>query len=81
MAEERTNDQSDVAEADPTARLAGRVSAALELNALDEARVLVSGLRARDLAEVIEMLQPDQRVALIQALGTAFDLNDDEYIS
>ena len=34
---------------------------------------LVRDLKAPDLADVIEQLAPDDRVALIQALGTAFD--------
>lgn len=34
---------------------------------------LVKGLMAPDLADVIELLEPDQRVQLIQALGPAFD--------
>ena len=34
---------------------------------------LVRTLKAPDLADVIELLAPDNRVALIQALGTSFD--------
>jgi magnesium transporter len=34
---------------------------------------LVRDLKAPDLADVIELLQPDERVALIQALGSTFD--------
>ncbi|HYD15566.1 MAG TPA: magnesium transporter [Hyphomicrobium sp.] len=34
---------------------------------------LVEDLHPRDLADVIELLSPDHRVALIQALGPAFD--------
>jgi len=33
----------------------------------------VKGLHTRDLADVIELLSPEHRVALIQSLGTAFD--------
>lgn len=73
MAEDRNHEQHPEDEAETAARLARSVAEALERDALDEARVLVAGLRARDLAEIIEMLQPDQRVALIQAMGTAFD--------
>jgi magnesium transporter len=34
---------------------------------------LVRGLKAPDLADVIEILEPDDRVALIQLLGNSFD--------
>ncbi len=37
------------------------------------AMALVRGLKTPDLADVIELLEPDDRVTLIQALGSAFD--------
>jgi Mg/Co/Ni transporter MgtE len=37
------------------------------------ARSLVAGMQAPDLADVLELLQPDERVQLVQALGAAFD--------
>ncbi|MCB1511731.1 MAG: magnesium transporter, partial [Hyphomicrobiaceae bacterium] len=45
------------------------------LGALDEARVcaLVEDLRAPDLADLIELLQPGERSAFVQALGKDFD--------
>jgi magnesium transporter len=48
---------------------------ALALHDGDSARAagLVSDLHPRDLADVIELLSPEHRVALIQALGSAFD--------
>lgn len=48
---------------------------ALALHDGDGARAaeLVRGLHTRDLADVIELLAPEHRVALIQALGPAFD--------
>ena len=48
---------------------------ALALHDGDSARAagLVSDLHPRDLADVIELLSPEHRVALIQALGPAFD--------
>jgi magnesium transporter len=49
------------------------VSAALAAGAPQAARVLVEDLRAPDLADVIELLQPDDRVALILAFGSDFD--------
>ncbi|MBN9276068.1 MAG: magnesium transporter, partial [Hyphomicrobium sp.] len=36
-------------------------------------RVLTHGLRAPDLADLIELLEPDERVQLIQILGDDFD--------
>jgi magnesium transporter len=48
---------------------------ALALHDGDSARAagFVSDLHPRDLADVIELLSPEHRVALIQALGSAFD--------
>ena len=48
---------------------------ALALHDGDGARAaeFVRGLHTRDLADVIELLAPEHRVALIQALGPAFD--------
>lgn len=48
---------------------------ALALHDGDSARaaLLVEDLRARDLADVIELLSPEHRIGLIQALGPAFD--------
>ncbi len=49
------------------------VSVALGQADVSGAARLVQDLKAPDLADVIELLEPDERVALIQALGTAFD--------
>jgi magnesium transporter len=46
---------------------------ALEENQAANVRVLTHGLRAPDLADVIELLDPDERVRLIQILGDDFD--------
>ncbi len=46
---------------------------ALEENQAANVRVLTHGLRAPDLADVIELLEPDERVRLIQILGDDFD--------
>ncbi len=53
--------------------LARDVKDALAHGSLDVAANLVRELKAPDLADVIEQLDPDDRVALIQALGTSFD--------
>ncbi|MFA5949084.1 MAG: magnesium transporter [Hyphomicrobium sp.] len=49
------------------------VAIALHDEDLPRVSALVSALRTRDLADVIELLSPDQRIELIQALGPAFD--------
>jgi magnesium transporter len=38
-------------------------------------QTLVADLKAPDLADLIELLEPDERVQLIQALGAAFDFD------
>ena len=49
------------------------VADALEHDDLTRARSLVQDLPAPDLADVIDLLEADQRVQLIEALGTDFD--------
>lgn len=49
------------------------VAAALASDNLDGIRARVEDLRAPDLADLIELLSPDERVQLIQALGPTFD--------
>ena len=58
---------------DDTADLVQDVALALHEGQVDRAASLVRDLRTRDLADVIELLSPEQRVELIQALGSAFD--------
>ncbi|MBA4026594.1 MAG: magnesium transporter, partial [Gordonia sp.] len=53
--------------------LVPQVSAALDAGDAARARTLTADLKTPDLADVIELLSPDDRVALIQALGAAFD--------
>ena len=53
--------------------LVREVGAALSAGAPQAARQLAEDLRAPDLAELIELLPPDQRVDLIQAFGSDFD--------
>jgi magnesium transporter len=57
----------------PTAELVRAVGDALEAHDTGEARALVADLQSPDLADLIELLEPEQRVALIQALGADFD--------
>jgi magnesium transporter len=72
MAEE-TEIESREGEAFDASGLVGKVAAALDAGAPDVARALVADLRPRDLADVIALLAPAERVALIQAMGPAFD--------
>ncbi|MEO8652283.1 MAG: magnesium transporter [Hyphomicrobiaceae bacterium] len=67
-----TVDPNESEEANSARRVAA-ISAALEAGDGDELRTLTQGLRAPDLADVIELLEPDERVQLIETLGTAFD--------
>ena len=53
--------------------IAAAVTEALAHDAPGAAADLVRTLKAPDVADVIEQLAPDNRVALIQALGTSFD--------
>jgi magnesium transporter len=72
MAEE-TQIENREGEAFDASGLVGKVAAALDAGAPDVARALVADLRPRDLADVIALLAPAERVALIQAMGPAFD--------
>ncbi|MEW5964380.1 MAG: magnesium transporter [Pseudomonadota bacterium] len=57
----------------PSADLVRAVAEAVQSGSASEVGRLVAELRARDLADVIEHLGPEQRVGLIQLLGAAFD--------
>ena len=72
MQEEAIGEPGTARGAQPAAELARALAEAL--SAADHARVrsLVAGLEAPDLADLIELLEPAQRVPLIEALGAAF---------
>lgn len=53
-------------------RLAG-LTLALEEGRTDAVRTLTQGVRAPDLADIIELLEPGERVRLIEMLGADFD--------
>ena len=53
--------------------LARPIADALAAGNLASVRDLARGLQAPDLADLMELLQPDERVRLVQALGAAFD--------
>jgi magnesium transporter len=57
----------------PVQDLVPQVASALEAHDVARIKELAAGLRAPDLAELVELLRPEQRVELIQALGTGFD--------
>lgn len=57
----------------PVAELVPAIVEALARGDSSSVRALSADLRAPDLADVIELLEPDQRVALIGALGPQFD--------
>lgn len=57
----------------PTAELVRAVSDALEAGDKVKVRELVADVQGPDLADLIELLDGEERVALIQTLGAAFD--------
>jgi len=57
----------------PAASRVRAVSDALRSGTSEAMRGLVGDLHAPDLADLIEQLEPDERVALVQALGPTFD--------
>jgi magnesium transporter len=57
----------------PTAELVRAVAEALEEHNTEQVRSLVADVEGPDLADLIEMLEPEQRVGLIMALGADFD--------
>lgn len=61
------------AEALSAGDLAREVALALQEGEAQRAAGIVDGLHTRDLADVIELLSPEHRLALIQALGPDFD--------
>jgi magnesium transporter len=60
-------------EAATPAELVRAVAQALEENDTARVRSLVADVEIPDLADLIEMLEPERRVGLIQALGSDFD--------
>ena len=57
----------------PTAERVRAVAEALEDNDRAKVRSLVADVEGPDLADLLELLEPEQRVGLIQALGPDFD--------
>ncbi|MBN2369931.1 MAG: magnesium transporter [Vicinamibacteria bacterium] len=67
------DEQAVEAAAHESTDLVHQVADALAAGTPETAAALVKGLPAPDLADLIELLDPDERIALIQALGPAFD--------
>jgi magnesium transporter len=62
-------------DATPGEDLVRAVAEALAAADTDRVRFLAAGLRAPDLADLIELLEADARVALIQTLGASFNFD------
>jgi magnesium transporter len=73
MSEELQAGEAIEDEGATSARRLAVLSAALEEGNADAVRGLTQGIRAPDLADIIELLEPDDRVKLIEMLGADFD--------
>ena len=73
MVEATNQEPTKRADVGPDEGLVPAVAAALAAGDSERARALVAGMMAPDLADVIELLEPDARLELIQALGTSLD--------
>ncbi len=73
MAEELESGAPAEAAEESSTALVRSISSALQNGETRLARDLVRELKAPDLADVIEFLEPGERIALIQALGSSFD--------
>src|SRR5262245_24361481 len=73
MREPQEQEPAKRADVGPDEDLVPAVAAALAAADPRRARDLVTGLKAPDLANVIELLEPEARVELIQALGPSLD--------
>ena len=68
-----TRNETDAVATVPASELARPVAEALAVGSTDHARALVAALEAPDLADLIELLEPAQRVHLVEALGSGFN--------
>ncbi len=75
MAEKTQDPQIMETGGQPNADLVRAVASALEEGAPQRAKTLTADLRPPDLAEVIELLDDEKRIALIEALGPDFDFD------
>jgi magnesium transporter len=70
MAEETSGDLRAIK---PVSELAPSIAEALARQDRERVQVLVAGLQAPDLADLIELLAPAERALLVTTLGSAFD--------
>ena len=73
MAEDRDIEAAPESDGTPSPDLIRAISDALGRNEPERAAELVRDLKAPDLADVVELLEPEERIQLIQAIGPAFD--------
>ena len=73
MAEDRDIEAAPEFDGTPSPDLIRAISDALGHNEPEGAAELVRDLKAPDLADVVELLEPEERIQLIQAIGPAFD--------
>jgi magnesium transporter len=73
MTESTQEVESHEAGTAPTSELVRAVTEALEAHDKEAVRKLLAEVHGRDLADLIELLGAEERVALIHALGPAFD--------
>lgn len=73
MAEQHQHDSSGVAEAAPAPEDLRALAEAIAADDADGVAALVADLKAPDLADRLELLEPDERVRLIHLLGPRFD--------
>ncbi len=72
MQDETANRQATGAAAQAAAELVRPVGAALSSSDVSRLRELTQGLAAPDLADLVELLEPEARISLIRGLGDAF---------
>ena len=70
MAEENSGDLRAIK---PASELAPSIAEALARQDRERLQVLIAGLQAPDLADLIELLAPAERTLLVTTLGSAFD--------
>lgn len=73
MTEAEPENRTEEDAPDHTGAIARELLAAVASGDVERARSVAATLRAPDFADVIGMLAPEERVRLIEALGTAFD--------
>ena len=73
MVEDRDIEAASESHGTPSPDLIRAISDALGGNEPARAAELVRDLKAPDLADIVELLEPEERIQLIQAIGPAFD--------